>query len=469
MPAFTLSVLLSIDTLKTGVILDTLTRQRHDSNRALCGQGAGNLAAALIGGMPGSGTLGPSLVNVSSGGRTPLAGVVAGVLVVLSIVALSDLIAWVPLAALAGILLVVSWRMLDVRVLRLLRHPDGRQDFAVIAAVVLVALLVDLIAAAGVGVGLAIWLFLRDQVRGSVIRRRSSLDQVSSTNRRRLTERELLRQHGGEAVVCELQGNLFFGTTDQLLTQLEPDLARCRYLLFDLRRVQSIDYTAAHVFEQIEVRLTERGGQLLFSGLPATLPHHRDMERYLAEMGLVRAGAGVIHPTLDDGLEWLEEQCLAAAGARPEGVDTALGLADMELLQGLTGGLLARLAAVVRTVEVAAGQPVFGHGDDDDELFLVRCGAVHILLPLEPGRRHHLATIGRGDFFGELAFLDRGRRSADAEARTPTELYAVSRERFDQVLADEPELRAEVFVRLARSIADRLRHTDLQLRRLEER
>ncbi|MDP2660766.1 MAG: SulP family inorganic anion transporter, partial [Dehalococcoidia bacterium] len=158
-PALTLSVLLSIDTLKTCVGLDAMIRSRHDSNRELIGQGIGNLASFLVGGMPGAGTMGPTLVNVTSGGRSPRSSMIEGGFVILALLFLSRLIAWVPIGALAGILLVIAWRMFDKSMFRMLRYPAGRQDFAVIAGVILVSVTVDLIAAAGVGVALAILLF----------------------------------------------------------------------------------------------------------------------------------------------------------------------------------------------------------------------------------------------------------------------------------------------------------------------
>ena len=134
--ALTLSVLLSIDTLKTGVVLDALTRRRHDSNRELIGQGAANAAAFFVGGMPGAGTMGATLVNFTSGGRTPWSGVAEGVLVVLAFVLLGRLIAWVPIGALAGLLLVVAWRMFDRGMFRLALKRSTRIDFVVIATVV---------------------------------------------------------------------------------------------------------------------------------------------------------------------------------------------------------------------------------------------------------------------------------------------------------------------------------------------
>ncbi|MBI4326978.1 MAG: SulP family inorganic anion transporter, partial [Chloroflexi bacterium] len=113
MPALTLSVLLSIDTLKTCVVVDALTRSRHNSNRELVGQGIGNVASALIGGMPGAGTMGATLVNVNSGGKTWLSSLLEGVFVLAAFLILGKLIAWVPIAALAGSLIVVAYRMFD--------------------------------------------------------------------------------------------------------------------------------------------------------------------------------------------------------------------------------------------------------------------------------------------------------------------------------------------------------------------
>ena len=102
-------------------------------------------------------------------------------------------------------------------------------------------------------------------------------------------------------------------------------------------------------------------------------------------------------------------------------------------------------------------------------MFLVRKGRISILLPLEAGKRHHLATFARGDFFGEMAFLDRERRSAEAEAATDCELFALSRDAFEVVIERHPELAAHFFGRLSLVMGQRLRVTGGDLRALEER
>jgi SulP family sulfate permease len=469
-PALTLSILLSIDTLKTCVGLDVLTRSRHDSNQELIGQGLGNLASFLAGGIPGAGTIGPTLVNVTSGGRTPRSGVIEGFFVVLALLFLSNLIAWVPIGALAGILLMIAWRMFDRNMFRLLRYPAGRLDFCVIAGVILVALTIDLIAASGVGVAMAILLFIRDQVRGSVIRRKRYLNQMSSKTRRQTAEREILNRDGEQAVFCELQGNLFFGTTDQLFSQPEPDLKTRRFLLLDMRHVQSIDYTAVHLFEQMHSQLAERGGQLLFSGMPSGILEQRDFERYLAQMGLVRDGDGVmITETQDSALEWMEERILEAAGYIRDDDEKLLELKDFRLFREFSEQELAALASYVSELSLRQGEKAFRFGDQGDELYLVRRGVLRVLLPLEGGKYHHQATICQGGVIGELAFLDRGIRSADVEAKVDTELYVLSRSRFNELARANATMGVQVFARLALTIAESLRQSDAELRILEER
>jgi sulfate permease, SulP family len=102
-------------------------------------------------------------------------------------------------------------------------------------------------------------------------------------------------------------------------------------------------------------------------------------------------------------------------------------------------------------------------------MFFVRKGRVHILLPLEGRKKHHLATVGRGEFFGEMSFLDRAPRSAGAEAATRTDLFVLSRSAFEAMSGQDHGLGGRIFEQLALAIAGRLRVADAELRALEER
>lgn len=466
-PGLTLAVLLSIDTLKTCVVTDAVTRSRHDSNRVLLGQGSGNVAAALLGGAPGAGAMGPTMVNIAGGGWTRRSGMTEGALSLAALLALAPLVAWIPIAALAGILIVIGVRMIDWESLHLARSRQTLLDFLVILAVVLVAETVGLIAASIVGTGLAGMLFIREQTRASVVHRKSFLTHMRSRQVRLPGEMEILARRGEEAIVFELQGSLFFGTTDQLYMQLEPHLDTRSYVILDMRRVQSVDVTAAHVLERIEDALQERKAYLLFSHLPLHLPSGQDLGRYFDQVGLVRPERHAqIFNHLDEALEWVENRLLQGSGVE-RAEERPLELEEIELFRGRKAETLAALRACMETRSYAENDVIFRRGERGDELYLIRKGRVRALLPIAEGQSHHLATFSRGDFFGEMAFLDRETRSADALAATQTELFVLPRARFDGLAQEHRVLALNLLEGLARTLAVRLRYTNAEVRMLQ--
>jgi SulP family sulfate permease len=466
-PALTLAGLLSIDTLKTCLVLDSLTRSRHQSNRELIGQGVGNIASAAIGGMPGAGTMGATLVNLSSGGNTRLSGVFEGGMALVAFLVLGSLIAWVPVGALAAILIVIGARMIDKNSLHFLRSRATILDFAVILAVVLTALFVGLIPASLVGILLAIILFIREQIGGAVVRRKLVCNQHFSRRVRTHEEMEILTQQGEQAVICELQGSLFFGTTNQLYSHLEPELKTRRYLILDMRRVQTIDVTAAHMLEQVKDMLAEREGTLIFASIPPQLPSGLDIEAYLREVGLLEAVGHVrVFGDVDAALEWVEDQLIATA-ALALAQETRLDLHEIELFRHRKEHTLQALEHCLDARHVAAGEKIFARGDTGDELFLIRRGAVRILLPLTERQTHHIGTFGRGAFFGEMAFLDGEPRSADAVAFSDVELYVLSRKVFDKFAEEHKKAALALMEGIASVLASRLRYTTAELRALE--
>jgi SulP family sulfate permease len=465
-PALTLAVLLSIDTLKTCVVVDAITRTRHDSNRELRAQGIGNIVATIVGGIPGSGTMGPTVVNISSGAQTRLSGMVEGIAALVAFLVLGSVLAWIPVAALAGILIVVGARMFDLHSLRLLRSRATVLDFVVIAAVVVVAITVSLIAASATGVGLAILLFIREQTRASVVHRQTLGSQTHSKQVRLPHEAAVLDREGERTAIFELQGSLFFGTADQLYSVLEPHLKTRRFLLLDMRRVRSVDVTAAHILELVGDMLQERGGHLLFSALPRIMPGGVDARRFLGDLGFYEHLGAKAFGELDAALEWVEDQILAEAHLELRSL-AALALEEFDLFRGRRADTLEALAACVEARSYAGGAQIFAAGDTGDELFLIRRGAVRIVLAGADGLEHHLATFRRGSFFGEMAFLDREQRSAAAVAERETELFVLSRARFDQLVAEHRRLGIAVLDGIARVLALRLRRTDQELQALQ--
>ncbi len=468
-PFLTLAVLLSIDTLKTCVILDVMTQSRHKSNKELMGQGLGNITSALFGGIPGSGTMGPTLVNLASGGQTRLSSVFAGVFAGLVFLLLGKLMAWIPLAALAGVLIVIAVRMLDKNSLQLLKHKSTIFDFLVILAVVISAVSTSLIVAAGVGTAMAIILFLREQIRSSVVRRKFFGNQKFSKKRRVTAELSILELQGKGTIICELQGQLFFGTTDQLFTELEAHLAQCSFVVLDMRRVQSLDFTAANMLRQIHNRVKEKQGYLVLASIPLNLPSGQNAKKYLASLGFTDTGMNLkFFPDLDSALEWVEDEIINSSYDGDKGARHALTLRDFEFFSGFPDGAIEKLSATIKEVSFHPGEKIFSMGDKSDQIYFVRKGTVKIGLPLTGGMIHHLMTLSRGDFFGEMSFLDKGTRSADAFAVNDVMLFILSREQFEKINKVHPEIAGIFFERLAHAISQRLRLTNIELMAMEE-
>jgi SulP family sulfate permease len=466
-PAMTLAVLLSIDTLKTCVVLDALTGSRHDSNQELIGQGLGNLASALMGGAPGAGTMGATLVNKVSGGATYLSGVFQGLWSLLAIVLLTSLIAWLPVAALAALLIVIGFKMIDWHSFQLARSKDTVLDFGVIVLVVIVANTVSLIAASGVGVVLTILLFLREQIHTSTIRRKTFGNKVFSLRVRNQKEREVLALEGSHTVIFELQGSLFFGTTDQLYSAIEPELKTARFVLLDLLRVQSMDMTAGHMIERIRNMLSEKNACLVLARVPEHLPNGRDLRSYVDHIGLLSDNTAKIFNEYDEALEWIEDETLKIAGHAHVSAE-GLPLSKFDVFHRMNSAELQALDACKQVRTYAEGDLVFAADSEGHELMLISRGEVKVSLPVVDGQTIHLATFSRGQFFGEMSFLDGRAHSADVHASHDTELIAIDRRAFAKVAVADPMLSIRVMRALALAIADRLRHANAELREMRQ-
>jgi SulP family sulfate permease len=411
--------------------------------------------------------MGASLVNVTSGAQTRRSGMIEGGFALLAFLLISSLVAWLPIATLGAILLVVGYRMIDWRSLDFFRTASTRFDFLVILTVVGVALTVNLIAASGAGIVLAVVLYLREQARSTVLRRKIDGGEMFSRVVRHAHELEILVRNGSKTVIVELQGSLFFGTANQLYQALEPEIGPRTYVILNMRRVQSLDLTATHVLEQIKDRLDAVGAYLIFAEIPHGLPSGLKMKRYLREVGLVRdTEKALTFRQLDEALEWIEARLLGAELDRAEDNQPPLELDGLEHLLGWKPGTLTNLAAIIETRRFRAGKKVLKVGAPGDELLFIRSGTVRVTLPLRKKEAWHLGTFGRGDFIGEMGFLDSERRSGDALALSDVECFVLSRQRFNEFAGAHSQAAAYIFEGIASLLAMRLRFMNKELRAL---
>ncbi len=467
-PVLTLAVLLSIDTLKTCLMLDSLTFNRHNSNKELMGQGYGNMASALVCGIPGAGGTGPTMVNYNSGGSTKLSGFFVGVTSLVVLLFLGKFFAWIPIPALAGILVVLGVRMVDVKRFAMIKNKSTAFDLVVILSVVMAALWFSLIFAAGVGIALAIVLFLKEQINTPVVRRQVFGNQVFSKKLRTMQEHQILETEGGKTAILELQGQLFFGTTDQLFNQLEPLFKKCTSFILDIRRVQSIDFTAVNMLKQIMARIKDKKGKIVFCPMPMSLVNGQQVDQYFVFLGLVPNDTLKFCTDLDTALAQLEDEILSAHNLDLHHQIELLEVEDLELFHAMKPDALRVLRACMENRILHEGEYVFRMGNESDGIYFVRKGTVRIELPLAQEKHFHLLTIGKGGILGEMAFIDQSSRSADARALETTYLFLMSRAKFQELSVSHPEVALHFVEQLAFLIANRLRQSNKELKVFQE-
>jgi SulP family sulfate permease len=255
LPACTIAGLGAIESLLSAVVADGMIGGRHRPNMELVAQGVANVVTPFFGGMPATGAIARTATNVKAGGRTPIAGIVHALTVLLITLAFGAWAEIIPLATLAGILLVVAYRMMELRALRAeLRGP--RSDAAVLVTVFLLTLFVDLTVGIGVGVVLASLLFVRRMATMTEVRPLTGLDDSDDNSPDNLLPRESIPR-GVE--VYDVAGPFFFGAAERFKDTLATVSKKPRVLVLSMRSVPFIDSTGINVLRDL-VRRTQADG-----------------------------------------------------------------------------------------------------------------------------------------------------------------------------------------------------------------
>ncbi len=261
-----LAVLGSIDSLLTSVIADNMTKTKHNSNRELIGQGIGNMAAALIGGIPGAGATKGTVVNINSGGRTRLSGALHGTFLLAVLLGLSSLAAYIPLAVLAGILIPIGFKIVDTKGLRHLKVVP-RADAIVLIIVLLWTTFGSLIQAVGMGVTLAALLFMKRasdiSEEGMQVGTLAGYDGEEPWE----DETEFYEKYKDKIYIKHLYGALFFGFTSHFQQQIKNIGDDIKVLVIRMDRVPYIDQSGIYALENAILDLTLKGVKVIITGL----------------------------------------------------------------------------------------------------------------------------------------------------------------------------------------------------------
>jgi SulP family sulfate permease len=233
-------------------------------NQEFLGQGLANLAAGLFSGYPGSGSFTRSAINFRAGAKTPMSGIISGVAVAVTVLVAAPFAAHLPVAALAGALLVISIEMIKVAdIKRAMRST--RNDAAVLVITFLATLLLNIEFAIYVGALLSIGLHLKTTSQPRIY---STVPDLISGKMVRATHGRMCCQMD----IVRIEGSIFFGSSDFVLEDLQRRLKSHPHmsnLLIRMHQVNNFDASGVHVLEQIGVQLKERGGGLFFSGVNA--------------------------------------------------------------------------------------------------------------------------------------------------------------------------------------------------------
>lgn len=306
--ALTLALLGAIDSLLTSVVADNMTKTKHKPNKELVGQGIGNSIAAIFGGIPGAGATIRTVVNITSGGKTKLSGMIAGILLFIILLGLGPIASKIPAAVLAGILITVGIGVMDYKGLKAIPNLPkdvkiGPVKFSMEVVIMLIVLILstfwNLVYAVGIGLVIASLMFMKKI--GDITGERSEIMAMKEESWE--DEASFPKALKEEVFIKHLRGPLFFGSTSdfqQLVAQI-PDTAEI--VIMRLKRMEYIDQSGLYAMEDMLLDLKKDNVDVLFVGLPI-------QPRYMMErIGIIPDFIPENHvfETFEDCVKWVKD------------------------------------------------------------------------------------------------------------------------------------------------------------------
>lgn len=254
---FTIAILAAIESLLSCVVADSMINSHHRSNMELIAQGIGNLGSAFFGGIPATGAIARTAANIKNGGRTPIAGMVHAIVLVLVLVVLMPYAALIPMPTIAAILFMVAYNMCGWRTFVNLCKTAPKSDILVLILTFALTVIFDLVVAIEAGMILACLLFMKRMSEETQVRGWTYYDAESDPDSIEL------REIPKGIRVYEISGPMFFGAADRLADITLKDFTKC--LVIRMRGVPAVDATAMHSLEQLHEDCKRHNVQLVFS------------------------------------------------------------------------------------------------------------------------------------------------------------------------------------------------------------
>jgi len=256
--ALTLALLGAIDSLLTSVVADNMTKTKHGPNKELIGQGVGNSIAAIFGGLPGAGATIRTVVNINAGGKTRLSGMLAGVFLLVVLLALGPIASQIPAAVLAGILITVGIGVMDYKGLKAIPYMP-RPEVIIMLVVLVLSSVWNLVYAVGIGLVIASLMFMKKM--GDVTAQQSDVKSLKEEAWK--DEIEFPKELQEEVFIKHIKGPLFFGSTSdfQALAKQIPETAST--IIIRMGRMQYMDQSGLYAMEEVLIDLVKEGKKVL--------------------------------------------------------------------------------------------------------------------------------------------------------------------------------------------------------------
>ena len=260
----TLAALGAIDSLLTSVIADNVTKTKHKSNQELIGQGVGNAVGGMFGGLPGAGATMRTLVNIRSGGRNNISGVIHSLVLLVILLGAGKYAALIPQPVLAGILITVGIGILDYKSLGHINKVP-RTDAIIMVIVLLVTVFFDLLIAVGIGMVMASILFMKKM--SDLSEEKTKVTDINSIKEEISWPDEAMPRYMQDNVVIKhIDGPLFFGFASGFLDKISK-LPNIKYVIIRMERVPFIDQSGLYALEEAVLALEQKGVHVMFTGL----------------------------------------------------------------------------------------------------------------------------------------------------------------------------------------------------------
>lgn len=281
-----------------------------------------------------------------------------------------------------------------------------------------------------------------------VVRRETRAHLQPSLRIRNPAERELLAREGRRIALVELQGALYFASAERMIRRLQALEGRVDYLILDFRRLGMIDAAAARFVDVFLQRMRGAGVKIAFAEIGRGAPGCEEELARLAEVNGAR-----VFSSVDSALETYEEALLEER--RRFFDSTRFSLETIELFEGLTRDDLRRVQDMIQPMQFEAGQTVLTRGEEGRMVFVIARGSVSVMVPAGEGGVR-IGCIGPGQFFGEMAVLKGGARTADVVADERVVCYGMTADQLFSLGHAEPRILAVILGNMAREFASRL-------------